>query len=120
VVIGVVTAISGLLLLGAAVYYFFWRNKASTKRQAKMPPISMADVPPGARKHSALRTAQDRRMNESRMSAEKDLDLPLFDLEVILAATDNFSADSKIGQGGFGPVYMVGFKLSNSRTTFFS
>jgi hypothetical protein len=80
----------------------------------------MADVPPGARKHSALRTAQDRRMNESRMSAEKDLDLPLFDLEVILAATDNFSADSKIGQGGFGPVYMVGFKLSNSRTTFFS
>jgi hypothetical protein len=119
VVIGVVTAISGLLLLGAAVYYFFWRNKASTKRQAKMPPISMADVPPGARKHSALRTAQDRRMNESRMSAEKDLDLPLFDLEVILAATDNFSADSKIGQGGFGPVYMVGFKLSNSRTTFF-
>ncbi|KAK1667904.1 hypothetical protein QYE76_056063 [Lolium multiflorum] len=115
VVIGVVTAISGLLLLGAVVYCFFWRSKASTKPQAQMAPSSragmatssMADVPPGARKHSALRTAQDRLMNESRMSSEKDLDLPLFDLEAILAATDNFSADSKIGQGGFGPVYMA-------------
>jgi hypothetical protein len=108
-VIGVSTALSGLLLLGAVVYYFFWRNKASTKRQDEMAPSIRAepDVPPGARKHSALRTAQDRLMNESRMSSEKDLELPLFDLEVILAATDNFSADRKIGQGGFGPVYMV-------------
>ncbi|XP_047053424.1 receptor-like serine/threonine-protein kinase SD1-8 isoform X1 [Lolium rigidum] len=109
VVIGVSTALSGLLLLGAVVYYFFWRNKASTKRQDEMAPSIRAepDVPPGARKHSALRTAQDRLMNESRMSSEKDLELPLFDLEVILAATDNFSADRKIGQGGFGPVYMA-------------
>ncbi|KAL5147588.1 G-type lectin S-receptor-like serine/threonine-protein kinase [Glycine soja] len=34
-----------------------------------------------------------------------DLDLPLLDLSIILAATDNFSEVNKIGEGGFGPVY---------------
>lgn len=36
-----------------------------------------------------------------------DLDLPLLDLSIILAATDNFSEVNKIGEGGFGPVYWV-------------
>ncbi|KAK7405108.1 hypothetical protein VNO78_06304 [Psophocarpus tetragonolobus] len=35
----------------------------------------------------------------------KDLDLPLFDLLIISTATNNFSLNNKIGQGGFGPVY---------------
>ncbi|KAK7262683.1 hypothetical protein RJT34_30259 [Clitoria ternatea] len=34
-----------------------------------------------------------------------DLDLPLFDLLTITVATNNFSLDNKIGEGGFGPVY---------------
>ncbi|KAI9093206.1 hypothetical protein K1719_027220 [Acacia pycnantha] len=34
-----------------------------------------------------------------------DLDLPLFDLPTIAQATENFSQENKIGQGGFGPVY---------------
>ncbi|XP_074592610.1 G-type lectin S-receptor-like serine/threonine-protein kinase At4g27290 isoform X2 [Curcuma longa] len=36
---------------------------------------------------------------------EEDLDLPLFDLDTVLAATSNFAAENKLGQGGFGPVY---------------
>ncbi|KAJ6796526.1 receptor-like serine/threonine-protein kinase SD1-8 [Iris pallida] len=36
----------------------------------------------------------------------KDLELPLFDLTTIVAATDNFSASNKLGEGGFGPVFM--------------
>ncbi|KAL5209310.1 hypothetical protein ABZP36_004933 [Zizania latifolia] len=36
----------------------------------------------------------------------QDLDLPLFDVATILCATNDFSVDYKIGQGGFGPVYM--------------
>ncbi|KAK1393269.1 putative LRR receptor-like serine/threonine-protein kinase [Heracleum sosnowskyi] len=36
---------------------------------------------------------------------QKDIDVPFFELETILAATDNFSQAYKLGQGGFGPVY---------------
>ncbi|XP_047961965.1 G-type lectin S-receptor-like serine/threonine-protein kinase At4g27290 [Salvia hispanica] len=35
----------------------------------------------------------------------KDLELPLFELSKICKATDDFSFNSKIGEGGFGPVY---------------
>ncbi|CAA6668769.1 unnamed protein product [Spirodela intermedia] len=34
-----------------------------------------------------------------------ELDLPFFDLAAIAAATDHFSIDSLLGEGGFGPVY---------------
>lgn len=35
------------------------------------------------------------------------IDVPFFDFESILAATDNFSDENKLGKGGFGPVYKV-------------
>lgn len=34
-------------------------------------------------------------------------DLPMFNFNCIVAATDNFSEENKLGQGGFGPVYKV-------------
>ncbi|RVW94738.1 G-type lectin S-receptor-like serine/threonine-protein kinase [Vitis vinifera] len=33
------------------------------------------------------------------------LELPLFDLDTLLNATNNFSSYNKLGEGGFGPVY---------------
>ncbi|KAL2496254.1 G-type lectin S-receptor-like serine/threonine-protein kinase [Forsythia ovata] len=35
----------------------------------------------------------------------KSTDLPLLDLYTITKATDNFSINNKLGEGGFGPVY---------------
>ena len=35
------------------------------------------------------------------------LDLPLFDLDTLLNATNNFSSNNKLGEGGFGPVYKI-------------
>ncbi|KAM3396143.1 G-type lectin S-receptor-like serine/threonine-protein kinase isoform X2 [Capsicum galapagoense] len=35
----------------------------------------------------------------------EELEIPLFDLSTIEKATNNFSIDVKIGEGGFGPVY---------------
>ncbi|KAF3969870.1 hypothetical protein CMV_006368 [Castanea mollissima] len=43
----------------------------------------------------------DRRIKSER----EDLELPLFDLATIEKATDNFSSNNKLGEGGFGPVY---------------
>ena len=34
-------------------------------------------------------------------------ELPLFNFDYIAIATDNFSDENKLGQGGFGPVYKV-------------
>ncbi|KAH6764015.1 hypothetical protein C2S51_015264 [Perilla frutescens var. frutescens] len=44
-----------------------------------------------------------RRMRRERK--KEDLELPLFSFATIAAATDNFSKESIIGEGGFGPVY---------------
>ncbi|RDY03389.1 G-type lectin S-receptor-like serine/threonine-protein kinase, partial [Mucuna pruriens] len=43
----------------------------------------------------------------------EDLDVPMFDLITITSATNNFSLNNKIGQGGFGPVYKG--KLADGR-----
>ncbi|TKY66370.1 G-type lectin S-receptor serine/threonine-protein kinase [Spatholobus suberectus] len=49
---------------------------------------------------------------ETKMSTEEkdkggqeDLELPFFDLATIVNATNNFSIENKLGEGGFGPVY---------------
>lgn len=61
-------------------------------------------------------------MNEVVISTKKEysaesnpdeLELPLFDFDTIATATDNFSNENKLGQGGFGIVYMVIFNGHN-------
>ncbi|XP_057749521.1 G-type lectin S-receptor-like serine/threonine-protein kinase At4g27290 isoform X2 [Arachis stenosperma] len=37
---------------------------------------------------------------------EDKFELPFFDFTTIVRATNNFSSDKRLGQGGFGPVYM--------------
>ncbi|OMP10674.1 hypothetical protein CCACVL1_00825 [Corchorus capsularis] len=41
---------------------------------------------------------------------EKNAELPLFDFGTMAEATNNFSADNKLGQGGFGHVYKGSLK----------
>jgi hypothetical protein len=41
------------------------------------------------------------------MNKEKDVELPLFSYKSVLAATNNFLAVNKLGEGGYGPVYKV-------------
>ena len=47
----------------------------------------------------------------SRVRKEKNKDgwLPLFSFASVSAATKHFSIESKLGEGGFGPVYKVYF-----------
>jgi hypothetical protein len=35
----------------------------------------------------------------------------MYDLSTLRAATDNFSEENKLGEGGFGPVYKVNLIL---------
>lgn len=52
------------------------------------------------RKRNAVRRAQIQNMRPMSSS-----DLPLMDLSSINAATNSFSKENKLGEGGFGPVY---------------
>ena len=41
---------------------------------------------------------------------EEDMELRLFDLSTIARATNDFSLNNKLGEGGFGPVYKVNWQ----------
>ncbi|KAK6946814.1 S-locus glycoprotein domain [Dillenia turbinata] len=43
---------------------------------------------------------------KSESHSKDDLELPLFDFVTIADATGNFASHNKLGEGGFGPVYM--------------
>ncbi|KAA8519925.1 hypothetical protein F0562_014165 [Nyssa sinensis] len=45
--------------------------------------------------------------NEKSNEKSKNMELTFYDLDTIVAATDNFSIAKKLGQGGYGPVYKV-------------
>ncbi|CAN0855536.1 G-type lectin S-receptor-like serine/threonine-protein kinase At4g27290 [Linum grandiflorum] len=42
----------------------------------------------------------------AKLGRNEEIELPLFELATIVDATDNFSVTNKLGEGGFGPVYM--------------
>uniref|UniRef100_A0A7N0V051 Receptor-like serine/threonine-protein kinase n=1 Tax=Kalanchoe fedtschenkoi TaxID=63787 RepID=A0A7N0V051_KALFE len=54
--------------------------------------------------HTGIRDENSQRDYSTEIN-NGDLDLPIFDIKTVSRATDNFSADNKLGQGGFGPVY---------------
>ncbi|EEF37744.1 conserved hypothetical protein, partial [Ricinus communis] len=45
------------------------------------------------------------RMWRNHLEAQGSLELPVYDLDNIILATNNFSLTNKLGQGGYGPVY---------------
>lgn len=48
--------------------------------------------------------------SNSGIGRRKDACLPLFSFASVSLATDNFSIENKLGEGGFGPVYKVSSK----------
>lgn len=58
------------------------------------------------------KTGKNYRATPENRANEEEFDLPLFDMATLSAATDNFSVDNKLGEGGFGTVYRV--SLSNA------
>ncbi|KAF9673299.1 hypothetical protein SADUNF_Sadunf10G0009700 [Salix dunnii] len=55
-----------------------------------------------------------RRSNDNNLKEE--LELPLFNIDELACASDNFSASNKLGEGGFGPVYKAWILFKQGRS----
>ncbi|KQK05544.1 receptor-like serine/threonine-protein kinase SD1-8 [Brachypodium distachyon] len=91
VITAVTVSIGTLAVILALIGFFFWRRKRTKSRL------------PGPNKWSGI--SHSRGLQSEGTSHGDDLELPIFDLETIAAATDSFSTDNKLGEGGYGPVY---------------
>ena len=52
-------------------------------------------------------TKRNRGKECDNVGGKEDIELPIFDLTAIANATDNFSRENKLGEGGFGSVFKV-------------
>ncbi|KAK9937528.1 hypothetical protein M0R45_014309 [Rubus argutus] len=83
---------TGLLILGISLAFYcrknqrqiYWKMRSSKKEDMELPS-----------KEEDLELP----------SKQEDLELPLFDLATVVYATNNFSENSKLGEGGFGFVF---------------
>ncbi|KAL6614363.1 hypothetical protein ACP70R_036633 [Stipagrostis hirtigluma subsp. patula] len=90
IIIAIGASISALAFLVAIAGLLIWaRRKKITKTR-------------GSSKRSGSRSTIG---HYGGSSHDDNLELPIFDLETIAAATDGFSINNKLGEGGFGPVY---------------
>nr|XP_043615913.1 G-type lectin S-receptor-like serine/threonine-protein kinase At4g27290 [Erigeron canadensis] len=87
-VIITVTLTMAVVLVGLVLALYIWtrRKKRSNVEREGMP-----------------RTVLDKDNKSS--SKNENMELPLFSLSQIYRATNKFSIENKLGQGGFGPVY---------------
>ncbi|XP_050379933.1 uncharacterized protein LOC126797337 [Argentina anserina] len=91
----IVAVLVSMILLACTISILVWRRKMTNKQDH----ISRAQLDSERRAQDLIDTSE---FNEE---DEKGLDVPFFDLQSILEATDNFSDGNKLGQGGYGPVY---------------
>ncbi|XP_072987531.1 receptor-like serine/threonine-protein kinase SD1-8 isoform X1 [Typha latifolia] len=92
IVLIVVGSVVGALLL-ALLVCCAWKRKEKNRKKKEVSSSSMVDT------FSFPKEPIDGR------EGVEEFDLPLYDLSIMEAATNNFSEVNKLGQGGFGPVY---------------
>ncbi|KAG7956255.1 hypothetical protein I3843_11G114900 [Carya illinoinensis] len=81
IIAGAVVLVNGILTLGLISY--IRKKKSSFKGMAK----------------------RRREKDCENEGLKEDMELPIIDLTAIANATNNFSSNNKLGEGGFGPVY---------------
>ncbi|TYK07068.1 G-type lectin S-receptor-like serine/threonine-protein kinase [Cucumis melo var. makuwa] len=92
-----------LMILSCTVFYIYFSKTGLIERQE-----SRGNSQKDLMLHLYDNERRVKDLIESGRFKEDDtngIDIPFFDLESILVATDNFSNANKLGQGGFGPVY---------------
>ncbi|KAF3666770.1 G-type lectin S-receptor-like serine/threonine-protein kinase [Capsicum annuum] len=95
VVIGIIIPIICSIVI-AILGYFSWKLLAKHRGRKRKSDFLSSELFPSYYK---LKLARDD------INQVKFEDLPLYNFDMLANATDNFHQSSKLGQGGFGPVY---------------
>nr|XP_023913706.1 G-type lectin S-receptor-like serine/threonine-protein kinase At4g03230 [Quercus suber] len=96
-----VSLISVIAFSSTIIFVYLWRRKMAKRKENRN----------NDKRNRVLLTMNSERVKDLidsgdfREEGETDIDLPFFDFESILVATDSFSNANKLGQGGYGPVY---------------
>ncbi|KAK7400460.1 hypothetical protein VNO78_11668 [Psophocarpus tetragonolobus] len=100
--VGIIVGVAAFILLAFGIFILWKKRKLQCLLKGK------------TEKRGFPERSQDLLMNERVFSSNReqsdesnlnDLELPLFDFNTITMATNNFSEENKLGQGGFGIVY---------------
>ncbi|KAI9198458.1 hypothetical protein LWI28_016220 [Acer negundo] len=89
-------------LLSALCFSYFWRrnakrNKGKKKQQRRQMLLFDSE--------RSLSNYRDSSNANSSASESGDIEITFFELNTVIAATENFSSANKLGRGGFGPVF---------------
>ncbi|XP_054776635.1 G-type lectin S-receptor-like serine/threonine-protein kinase B120 isoform X2 [Prosopis cineraria] len=106
-IVVVFVIVLGLICLGISLW-LVWRFKGR-KAVAAASCCKMSDIPVFDTTRSRSRQVSAEFSGSAELSLEghelSGPELPLFNFDCIAIATDNFSEENRLGQGGFGPVY---------------
>ncbi|XP_062231794.1 receptor-like serine/threonine-protein kinase SD1-8 [Phragmites australis] len=91
IIVAVLVSITAAALVLALTGFFIWRGKKTKARKPGSSTWSGGSCSKGG-------------LNE-RSDHGDELELPIYDFEIIVEATEGFSSSNKLGEGGFGPVY---------------
>ncbi|CAJ1936286.1 unnamed protein product, partial [Sphenostylis stenocarpa] len=104
--VGIIVGVAAFIILALGIF-ILWKKKKKKKKFQRI-------LKGKSEKRGFSERSQDLLMNEGVFSSNReqsgesnmdDLELPLFDFNTITMATNNFSEENKLGQGGFGSVY---------------
>ncbi|KAG5234863.1 G-type lectin S-receptor serine/threonine-protein kinase [Salix suchowensis] len=89
----------GVAIAIAISVFYSWRWIAEYKERKRKSKVLLSKTKGG------YPLSSDENIIQDNLNRVKLQDLPLFNLQMLSAATDNFDISNKLGQGGFGPVY---------------
>ncbi|XP_042485730.1 G-type lectin S-receptor-like serine/threonine-protein kinase RKS1 isoform X2 [Macadamia integrifolia] len=96
-----VCLVVGVLLLTACVYRLLKKRKGVIEKRQRQQPRSRFLFDFTTNSRSSTNFSAKNELEDNGTNPE----LPFLEIDVVAAATDNFSSNNKLGEGGFGPVY---------------
>ncbi|PON80496.1 Serine/threonine protein kinase [Parasponia andersonii] len=97
VLAGAIVSIALLILCAAPSIYYLRRRKGDRENIDRNQALRLYD--------NERQIVDYIQSGQFREDEKKGIDVPFVVLDCIRVATDNFSEENKLGQGGFGPVY---------------